>query len=292
MSGLLWSHAPLNTRKARLVSEERANQITHGIATALSVVGSAFLIHEAIALGNPVVTAACVIYATTLTLVYLTSTLSHSFLSGKWKHSFRTLDQVSIFLLISGAFTPVGLTVCNKGYWLLIPLTMWTLSLTGVFLKLFVTGSNGTRLVLHPDWLPAVAGHSCHDRLVSSRRDRLDRRWSRLSADRHRLPVQRSSSALLPLHLASAGHRRLRLSFFRDVQLPAAGSEVESQPDSASRTACTSDGSSARVVQLPPNFGITTRLCHRKGTSSHLTVSTRFLFSGDHHGLVFCVDSD
>ena len=153
MSGLLWSHAPLNTRKARLVSEERANQITHGIATALSVVGSAFLIHEAIALGNPVVTAACVIYATTLTLVYLTSTLSHSFLSGKWKHSFRTLDQVSIFLLISGAFTPVGLTVCNKGYWLLIPLTMWTLSLTGVFLKLFVTG-----VQMVPVWFYTLIG--------------------------------------------------------------------------------------------------------------------------------------
>lgn len=140
MSGLLWSHAPLDTRKARLVNEERANQITHGFATALSITGSAFLIREAVELGNPVVTSSCVVYAITLTLVYLTSTLSHSFLRGKWKHSFRTLDQVSIFLLISGAFTPVGLTVCNTGFWILIPITMWILSFTGVFLKLFVTG--------------------------------------------------------------------------------------------------------------------------------------------------------
>jgi len=104
MSGLLWSHAPLNTRKARLVNEERANQITHALATALSIAGSAFLIREAVELGNPVVTASCIVYAITLTLVYLTSTLSHSFLSGKWKHSFRTLDQVSIFLLPATGF--------------------------------------------------------------------------------------------------------------------------------------------------------------------------------------------
>lgn len=153
MSGLLWSHAPLNTRKARLVSEERANQITHGFATALSVVGSAFLIGEAIAMGNPVVTSACIVYAITLTAVYLTSTLSHSFLSGKWKHSFRTLDQVSIFLLISGAFTPVGLTVCNTGYWFLIPITMWILSFIGVFLKLFVTG-----VQMVPVWFYVLIG--------------------------------------------------------------------------------------------------------------------------------------
>lgn len=153
MSGLLWSHAPLNTRKARLVHEERANQITHALATILSVTGSAFLINKAIVLDSPVVTAACVIYAITLVLVYLTSTLSHSFLSGRWKHSFRTLDQISIFLLISGAFTPVGLTVCNKGYWFLIPISMWVLSLTGVFLKLFVTG-----VQMVPVWFYTLVG--------------------------------------------------------------------------------------------------------------------------------------
>lgn len=153
MSGLLWSHAPLNTRKARLVSEERANQITHAFATALSVAGSAFLIREAIAMGDSVVTSACIVYAITLTAVYLTSTLSHSFLSGKWKHSFRTLDQVSIFLLISGAFTPVGLTVCNTGYWFLIPITMWILSFVGVFLKLFVTG-----VKMVPVWFYVLIG--------------------------------------------------------------------------------------------------------------------------------------
>lgn len=153
MGGLLWSHAPLNTRKARLVNEERANQITHGVATALSITGSTLLIREAIELGNFVVTASCIVYAITLTLVYLTSTLSHSFLSGQWKHSFRLLDQVSIFLLISGAFTPVGLTVCNDGYWFLIPVTMWILSLIGVFLKLFVTG-----VQMVPVWFYTIIG--------------------------------------------------------------------------------------------------------------------------------------
>ena len=199
MSGLLWSHAPLNTRKARLVSEERANQITHALATALSVVGSAVLIREAVAMGDPVVTASCIVYAITLTSVYLTSTLSHSFLSGKWKHSFRTLDQVSIFLLISGAFTPVGLTVCNTGYWFLI---------------------------LHAHWLHADPRRPGDDGLVPARRSCLDRRRSRLPVEWYVLPVQRHQSAILPLCLAPVGDRWLCLSFHRDVQLPAAGFAV------------------------------------------------------------------
>ena len=153
MSGLLWSHTPVNTRKARLVNDERANQITHAFATALAITGSALLIRAAAAQGNPVVTSGCIIYATTLVLVYLTSTLSHSFLSGKWKHTFRTLDQVSIFLLISGNFTPVGLTVCQSGDWYLIPIVMWCLSLTGIAMKLFVTG-----IQMVPVWFYAVIG--------------------------------------------------------------------------------------------------------------------------------------
>jgi len=151
MSGLLWSHAPLNSRKSRLVHNERANQITHALATALSVLGSVLLLRTAWNMNEPGVFAACSVYSLTLISVYLNSTLSHSFLSGRWKHRFRTFDQVSIFLLISGNFTPVGLFVCQTGCWWLIPAGMWVLSLTGIAIKLFVTG---IRMV--PVWFYAV----------------------------------------------------------------------------------------------------------------------------------------
>lgn len=159
MSGLLWSHPPLNSRKQRLVNDERANQITHALATALSVLGAVLLLHAASQMGQPGLTAACAVYALTLVLVYLNSTLSHSFLRGRWKHLFRTLDQISIFLLISGNFTPVGLFICQTGYWWLIPIAMWTLSLIGISMKLFVTGIQMVPVWFYVviAWLPLLA---------------------------------------------------------------------------------------------------------------------------------------
>lgn len=159
MSGLLFNHSPAlwrstpGVRRMRLVYEERANQITHGVAAALSVAGAIGLMSAARQTGDPWLMAGCAVFGVSMSLVYWASCLSHSFLSGRWKHRFRTLDQVSIFLLIAGNYTPVGLTLCRDNGWWLVLAAMWLLSLGGIGIKLFVT-----RLQNVPAWFYAAVG--------------------------------------------------------------------------------------------------------------------------------------
>ena len=57
------------------------------------------------------------VYGATLVALYAASTLSHSFERPRVRHFFRTLDQVCIFLLIAGTFTPISLTYLREGWW-------------------------------------------------------------------------------------------------------------------------------------------------------------------------------
>lgn len=53
-----------------------------------------------------------------------------------WKARFRRLDHAAIFVMIAGSYTPLALAVIGGswGYGLLV--FVWTVALTGVFLKL------------------------------------------------------------------------------------------------------------------------------------------------------------
>jgi len=159
MSGLLWSDPLSGERKSRLLLRERANQLTHGCGAVLSTFAAVVLVRAAAAHGDPWLLAGCRVYAGSLVLLYWTSTLSHSFLSGRRKHSWRTADQISIFLLIAGNFTPVGVTVCRHGWWWLIPAGVWGLALAGILTKLFVTGIRSVPVWFYAavGWMPLLA---------------------------------------------------------------------------------------------------------------------------------------
>lgn len=157
MSGLMMSSLPLSraagTRKSRLLLAERANQLTHGIATLLSLIGAILLFRSAADTGQEWLTAGCLVFSGAMIATYLASTLSHSFLRGRWKHRFRTLDQIAIFLLIAGSYTPVGVTICrDRGLWQILA-AIWGLSLAGIATKLFVT-----RHLNVPVWFYVIAG--------------------------------------------------------------------------------------------------------------------------------------
>lgn len=124
---------------SRFVTEELANQWTHGIGFALSLPAGWWLIRSAFDRHNVWLTAGCAIYAVTLSLLYAASTLSHSVHRGIWRHRFRTLDQVCIFLLIAGSYTPFGMTFLHDGWWGAFLIGMWMLAATGIVLKLFFT---------------------------------------------------------------------------------------------------------------------------------------------------------
>lgn len=120
-------------------SEERVNQITHAAPVPLTILGTVLLVQAAQRTGNSWLTCGCLLYGLSLIAVYLFSALSHSFRPGRWRNLFRTLDQVAIFGLVSGSFSPIGLTICRGGNGWTLLATMWTLSIIGMLTKLFVT---------------------------------------------------------------------------------------------------------------------------------------------------------
>jgi hemolysin III len=122
----------LYTRK-----EELANSITHGIGVALSIAGTILLILHVSMQGNPWLIASLSIYGFTLVLLYLASTLYHSFQEPRLKQAFQKFDHAAIYLLIAGTYTPFMLIGHRTPLvWSLLGV-VWGIALLGVGFKTF-----------------------------------------------------------------------------------------------------------------------------------------------------------
>ncbi|RMG41634.1 MAG: hemolysin III family protein [Planctomycetota bacterium] len=120
--------------------DERANQVTHLIGAVWSVWAAAALMRAVANRGDTLRWTGCLVYGLSLVAVYVFSFLSHSFAQPAWRHAFRTLDQVAIFLLIAGSYTPVGVVYGLEGGWWLVLAGMWAMALVGIWAKLRVAG--------------------------------------------------------------------------------------------------------------------------------------------------------
>ena len=111
-----------------------ANSISHGIGLFLALFGAVFLILASMR-GDRWVVASCSVFAGTLVLVYLFSTLYHSLVVTRARHVFQILDHSAIYLLIAGTYTPFTLVALRGrvGWWLFG--FVWTLAAAGVVFK-------------------------------------------------------------------------------------------------------------------------------------------------------------
>ena len=146
--------------KEQTLGEEIANAVTHGIGAALSVAGLVLLVVFAATRGDAWRIVSFSIYGATLIILYLASTLYHSFTNIRLKRFFRTLDHISIFLLIAGTYTPITL-VCMRGPWgWTIFGLIWALAVAGVILKAFFMGrfeKTAIALYVAMGWLIVIA---------------------------------------------------------------------------------------------------------------------------------------
>jgi len=118
--------------KIQTPSEERANTITHGIGAALSIAALVILVVLASRRGDAWRIVSFSIYGATLFLLYLSSTLYHSFVNPKIKNIFRILDHSAIYLLIAGSYTPITLTLMRGVWgWTLFALA-WAMAIGGI----------------------------------------------------------------------------------------------------------------------------------------------------------------
>lgn len=151
--------APLDLHRPQSTGEEIANSVSHGVGFLAALIALPVLVLEAARHGPAAVVGAAV-FATTLALLYLASTLYHSLARTRAKRILRILDHSSIYLLIAGTYTPFTLGVLRGPWgWTLFGL-VWALALTGVLVKAsgrFKYPRLSTGLYLAMGWLIVVA---------------------------------------------------------------------------------------------------------------------------------------
>jgi len=105
------------------------------VGTMLAAIGGTLLVAVAAIGGDPRKIVACGVYAATLLILYLTSTLYHS-LSGSAKDLLRKMDHCAIYLLIAGTYTPFTLvTLRGTLGWTMFG-AVWALALLGIVQEL------------------------------------------------------------------------------------------------------------------------------------------------------------
>lgn len=117
------------------LGEEIFNSITHGIGALLSIAALVVLVVFANLRGDAWHVVSFSIFGSTMVLLYLASTLYHSFTKKNIKNLFARFDHAAIFLLIAGTYTPFVLTTIRGALgWTLFGL-VWGLAIAGVVIR-------------------------------------------------------------------------------------------------------------------------------------------------------------
>ncbi|MFO0948967.1 MAG: hemolysin III family protein [Planctomycetota bacterium] len=115
--------------------EELANTITHGIGLALSIIGLVVLHQVAPVRGDRWLLLGNSVYGLTLVCLYAASTLYHALQGERIKRSLRTADQVCIYLLIAGTYTPFILSYLHGAWGTTMMFLVWMLAAAGIIYR-------------------------------------------------------------------------------------------------------------------------------------------------------------
>ena len=113
--------------------EEVLNALTHGIGALLAIAAIVLLV---VFSAHTPMTITCVsIYASTLFITYIVSTIYHALKINYAKKVFRILDHCSIFFLIAGTYTPLSLVLIGGTVgWVLFGI-IWASAIFGVIIN-------------------------------------------------------------------------------------------------------------------------------------------------------------
>jgi hemolysin III len=134
--------------------EEIANSASHGLGLLAALAGVPFLIVAAHQQGGAAAMVGASVFATTMVLLYLASTLFHALPRSRAKRVFQILDHSAIYLLIAGTYTPFTLGVLRGDWgWTLFGL-VWGMAVVGTVLKAF----GGVRYTSASTWVYLAMG--------------------------------------------------------------------------------------------------------------------------------------
>lgn len=150
--------APL--RPTPTPAEETANSISHGLGLVAAVVAVPILVVTAMREGDSSFVVGASVFAGSMVLLYLASTLYHSISSEPTKSFFRLLDHSAIFILIAGTYTPFTLGVLRGPWGWTLLAVVWSLATIGLTIKaMFGTRYKWATMTLYVGmgWLAVIA---------------------------------------------------------------------------------------------------------------------------------------
>jgi len=134
------------------------NAITHGLTAILGVVGMIFLVQKAVATPN-LSTAeliSYIIYGSSLIILFLASTLYHSFSFSAYNGIFQKIDHASIYFLIAGSYTPYLMVTVGGTIGYVFLAIVWLAAISGIVFEVGWTNrfpKLSTYLYLLMGWL-------------------------------------------------------------------------------------------------------------------------------------------
>jgi len=134
------------------------NAITHGLAAILGVVGMIFLVQKAVATPNlsTAELVSYIIYGSSLIILFLASTLYHSFSFSAYSGIFQKIDHASIYFLIAGSYTPYLMVTVGGTIGYVFLAIVWLAAISGIVFEVGWTNrfpKLSTYLYLLMGWL-------------------------------------------------------------------------------------------------------------------------------------------
>lgn len=147
------------TQRLQSLGEEIANTVSHAVALLAALVALPFLFAPARNL-SAAGFFGTLVFAATMVLLYLTSTLYHALPDGRARRVFLKLDYGAIYLFIAGSYTPFALGALGGAWGYTLFALVWLLAALGVVLKTFDRLTHpwlSTGLYLAMGWLVLIA---------------------------------------------------------------------------------------------------------------------------------------
>jgi hemolysin III len=148
--------------------EEIANAGTHGLGLVAGFAAGIVLIVLTALTGDTLSIITASVFAATVVLLFLASTLYHAIPHPAAKARLKVLDHAAIYLLIAGTYTPFTLVGLGGAWGWSMFGVVWGLAVVGVGFKLFFTGRfklASTLVYIAMGWLALVAIEPMLDRL-------------------------------------------------------------------------------------------------------------------------------
>ena len=119
-------------------AEELANAISHGIGLIMAIAATSVIVVFSTLRGDSWMVVGTAIFGATLILLYFSSFMNHSLSKGKAKDFFHNFDQIAIYLLIAGTYTPIALSIIRNDWgWIMFGIE-WGLAISGLLIKTFI----------------------------------------------------------------------------------------------------------------------------------------------------------